>query len=141
MSLQQQNGGTDKWFLDTGMTSHMSMDPGNLSSCTPHHTSSRVIVGNGASLPITHIGFSSIPTSSTPLQFYSVLVTPHLIKNLASVRCLTHDNPITIEFDALGFSIMDFHTRAVILGCDSTSDPNPLSSGTRHLSLHAGTST
>src|SRR4051794_2256166 len=100
----------------------MASDPGNLSSCTPHNSPSRVIVGNGASLPITHVGHSSVSTSSIPLHLRNVLVTPQLIKNLASIRCLTRDNPITIEVDAFGFSIKDLHTQAVILRCHSTGD-------------------
>ncbi|KAK1691847.1 hypothetical protein QYE76_008544 [Lolium multiflorum] len=42
-------GGGD-WFMDTGASAHMASHPGNLS------TSSRIIVGNGAGLPISHFG-------------------------------------------------------------------------------------
>jgi len=49
-----------------------------------------------------------------------------LIKNLISVRALTRDNPITVEFDACGFSIKDRHTWEVILRSDSQGDLYPL---------------
>ena len=48
----------------------------------------RVVVGNGVSLPITHIGTIS-PTSS--LELLDVLVVPRLTKNLLSISKLTSD--------------------------------------------------
>jgi histone deacetylase 1/2 len=134
------NSGSE-WFLDTGATSHMASDPGTLSHTSPHTSPSKIIVANGASLPITHVGTTSVSTSSIPLHLNNVLVTPQIIKNLASVRCLTRDNPITIEFDAFGFSVKDLRTRAVILRCNSTGDLYPLHTGRprHHHSFHATT--
>ncbi|KAK1653738.1 hypothetical protein QYE76_071543 [Lolium multiflorum] len=117
------------WFFDTGATSHMANNPGIVSHLTPFNNSSRVIVGNGSSLPITHTGDTSFSTSSFPIHLRNVAITPGLIKNLISVRSLTRDNPITIEFDAFGFSIKDFHTRVVILRCDSDGELYPLVAG------------
>jgi hypothetical protein len=90
-------------------------------------------------LPITHTGDTSFSTSSFPILLRNVAITPGLIKNLISVRSLTRDNPITIEFDAFGFSIKDFHTRVVILRCDSDGELYPLVAGRPPLrqSLHA----
>lgn len=85
-----------------------------------------IVVGNGSHLPITHTGAALIPTSSSPLILNNVLVSPSLIKNLISVRPLTRDNPITIEFDKFGFSIKDIHTKTVILRSDSAGDLYPL---------------
>jgi hypothetical protein len=64
-------------------------------------TSSRIVVGDGSLLAVTHTGHH--PTLSSPLSLSNVLVSPHLIKNLVSVKKLTRDNPINIEFDNLGF--------------------------------------
>jgi hypothetical protein len=119
ISLQQPQSTSD-WFFDTDASSHMSQGSGNLSSLLPHSSSTRIIVGNGTSLPITHTGSSSIPTHSYPLSLHNVLVSPSLIKNLISVRALTRDNPITIEFDNCGFSIKDRDTKVVLLRSDST---------------------
>jgi hypothetical protein len=49
-----------------------------------------------------------------------------LIKNLISVRRLTRDNNVSIEFDPTGFSIKDLPTRAERLRCDSHGDLYPL---------------
>jgi hypothetical protein len=57
----------------------------------------------------------SVPTSAAPLQLHNVLVCPSLIKNLVSVRALTRDNPVTVEFDVDGFSVKDLRTGTVLL--------------------------
>jgi hypothetical protein len=106
MSLQGRHGGSE-FFLDTGATSHMANNPGTLHNPSRYSSSSRVIVGNGETLPITHTGDLLLPTSSSLLRLCNVIVTPNLIKNLISVRTLTRQNPVTVEFDAFGFSIKD----------------------------------
>jgi hypothetical protein len=142
LSLQGNGSGAGPdWFLDTGATSHMANHPGIVSNLTPYTNSSRVVVGDGSSLPITHVGDSSFPTASFPIHLRNVAITPDLIKNLISVRSLTRHNPITVEFDAFGFSIKDLHTRAVILRCDSDGELYPLVSGRPRQSLHASTTT
>nr|XP_051229932.1 uncharacterized protein LOC127347824 [Lolium perenne] len=94
----------------------------------PVTTSTRITVGNGSSLPITHIGHASLPSSSTPLSLSNVLVSPNLIKNLVSVKQFTRDNPVTVEFDLFGFSVKDSRTRMVLLRCDSPGDLYPVHS-------------
>nr|XP_020164560.1 actin cytoskeleton-regulatory complex protein PAN1-like [Aegilops tauschii subsp. strangulata] len=106
-------GGGD-WYMDTGATAHMFGHHGNLASFTPVSTDRRIIVGGGSTLPITHIGHTSFPSSSTPLSLSNILVSPHLIKNLISVRCFTREDPVTVEFDELGFCVKD--TRARMFG-------------------------
>ena len=118
--------GTSDWFLDTGASSHMASAPGNFPTVQPLNSSPSVTVGNGASMPVTHLAGSSIPTSTSPLALHNILVTPSLIKNLISVRALTRDNDVSVEFDPYGFSIKDLHTRQVKLRCDSQGDLYPL---------------
>jgi hypothetical protein len=85
----------------------MFSNPGNLHSLRPSASSSQIVVGNGGLLPITHTGTGSLVTSSTPLALRNVLLSPSLIKNLLSVRQLTRENPVSVEFDAFGFSVKD----------------------------------
>ena len=99
--------------MDSGATAHMAAHPGNLTSSTPVYTPTRIVVGNGSSLPITHIGSTSFPSISTPITMSNVLVSPDLVTNLVSVRCLTRENPLAVEFDSVGFSMKDARTRMV----------------------------
>ncbi|GKA76737.1 ribonuclease H-like domain-containing protein [Tanacetum coccineum] len=90
-------------------------------------------VGDGHSIPVTNTGHSILPTPTRSLHFNNVLITPHIVKNLISVRQFVRDNNCTIEFDAFGFSVKDFLTRRVLLRCDITEDlylvttPSPIS--------------
>ncbi|KAD4385470.1 hypothetical protein E3N88_25638 [Mikania micrantha] len=86
------------WYLDTGATNHMS----------------------NTTVPPLNPPFP-------PLQLNNILLAPHLIKNLLSVRRLTTDNMISIEFDPFGFLVKDYQTRIPILRCNSTGDLYPLS--------------
>ena len=105
--------------MDTGATAHMFAHPSNLASFTPVSTDRRIIVGDGSTLPITHVGHTSFPSTSTPLSMSNILVSPHLIKNLISVRYFTRENPVTVEFDEFGFSVKDARTRMVLHRCDN----------------------
>ena len=89
--------------MDSRATVHMTAHPGNLTSSTPIRTPIRITVGNGSSLPITHIGSTSFPSTSTPITMSNVLVSPELVTNLVSIRRLTRENPLTVEFDGVGF--------------------------------------
>jgi transposase InsO family protein len=95
-------------------------------SPAPLPLQSFITVGNGARLPVTHVAAATIPTSSSPLRLNNVLVTPSLIKNLVSVKQLTRDNNVSVEFDSLGFSVKDLASQTVILRCEGSDDLYPM---------------
>ncbi|GKB99813.1 ribonuclease H-like domain-containing protein [Tanacetum coccineum] len=115
-----------QWYMDTGVTSHLSSHTGNLQTSFLNRNFHSVIVGNGSSIPVTHSGHVQIPNPYRPLHLRNVLVTPNIIKNLVSVRKFTTDNKCSIDFDPYGFTIRDYHTRQTLLCCDSTGDLYPL---------------
>ena len=133
MSVQQQqappNGG--EWYLDTGATAHMASSSGMIASPRPSR-SSRIVVGNGSSLAVTHTGHHCLPTTSNSLSLNNVLISPNLIKNLVSVKKLTRDNPVNVEFDDLGFSVKERRTKTVILRCESDGELYPITPPTTH---------
>jgi hypothetical protein len=100
----------------------MAAHSGNLSHSFPTSIESHIIVGNGAGLPISHIGSTSFPSSSRPLSLNNVIVSPHLIQNLVSIKALSRDDSVTVEFDTSGFSVKDGHTRMVLRRCESPGD-------------------
>ena len=79
----------------------------------------------------------------THLILKNVLVVPHLVKNLISIRRFTIDNLCSIEFDPFGFSVKDLRTKAVIIRCNSHGElyvlPSPAT--TAYGLLAASTST
>ena len=70
-----------------------------------------IIVANGSTLAVTDVGQHTIPTSSQNLSLRNILVSPHLIKYLISVKTLMRDNPVNMEFDVRGFSFGDRRRR------------------------------
>ena len=85
-ALNQMVGHRDSpWVLDTGATSHMSSNDGILLSRLSH-SPSFITVGNGNSIPISCRGTSSIPIADYLFQLNNVLIAPHLVRNLLSIR-------------------------------------------------------
>ncbi|GJX42805.1 ribonuclease H-like domain-containing protein [Tanacetum coccineum] len=119
---------TDAWNMDTGASSHLNNSVTSLSKNFNSCMYPFVSVGDGHSIPVTKTGHSILPTPTRSLHLNNVLITPHIVKNLISVRQFVRDNNCTIEFDAFGFSVKDFLTRRVLLRCDSTGDLYPVTS-------------
>ncbi|KAK1421243.1 hypothetical protein QVD17_23430 [Tagetes erecta] len=89
-------------------------------------TNKQIIVGNGTTIPVIRQGNKTLPPPFPPLKMNNILYAPNLIKNLISVRRLTTDNLISIEFDPFGFLVKDLKTKAPILRCNSSGDLYPL---------------
>lgn len=130
---------TSDWYMDSGTSSHMTSNPGTLHSLRPSFPRD-IIVGNGGRMPITHTGRGSLIANNSSLELHNVLLSPSIITNLLSVRRLTRDNPVSVEFDAFGFSVKDIRTRLVILRCDSIGDLYPVccNPAVPHASYFAG---
>ncbi|GKB99360.1 ribonuclease H-like domain-containing protein [Tanacetum coccineum] len=129
-TLTLQDFGDAGWNMDTCASLHLNSNANNLSSVFNEHINPSVFVGDGASIPVTNTGHSVLPSPYKPLHLNHVLVTPHIVKNLISVRKFTRDNKCTIEFDEFGFSVKDYSTRQTLLRCDSTGDLYPVTKPT-----------
>ena len=116
------------WYMDTGATSRMTADGGNLTSYCNLSKNHAIIVGNGSKIPIHGYGCTTLDHSHPPFKFNNVLHAPHLIKNLISVRKFTTDNNVSIEFDPFGFCVKELETGRPLMRCKSTGDLYPLTS-------------
>nr|GEY18519.1 ribonuclease H-like domain-containing protein [Tanacetum cinerariifolium] len=114
------------WNFDTTASSHLNNSVTNLSEVFNSCMYPSVSVGDDHSIPVNNTGHSILPTFVRPLHLNNVLITPHIVKNLISVRQFVRDNNYTIEFDAFGFSVKDFMTCRVLLRCDRTRDLYPV---------------
>ena len=65
------------------------------------------MVGNGHTLPITHIGKTTLATGSSSIHLKGVLLVPDIKKDLLSISKRTTDYPLVFEFDGHGFVIKD----------------------------------
>lgn len=80
----------------------MSTGTNALDSFKNYDGNGHVVVGNGNSLSISHIGSSK---TSDHVHLSNVLVVPHLTKNLISVSKLTFDYPVDVLFYNNSFAI------------------------------------
>lgn len=53
-AMQITDSNVQDWIPDSGATSHMAGDSGNFAELSSYSGSDSIVVGNGASLPITH---------------------------------------------------------------------------------------
>ncbi|GKC29598.1 ribonuclease H-like domain-containing protein [Tanacetum coccineum] len=123
-TLQDPSSGA--WNMDTGASSHLNYSTTSLSTVLNSCMYSTVLVDDGHSIPVTNIGHSILPTPLKYLRLNNVIITPHIVKNLISVRQFVRYNDCTIEFDSFGFYVKDFMMRRVLLRCDSTRDLYPV---------------
>ncbi|KAJ9555736.1 LOW QUALITY PROTEIN: hypothetical protein OSB04_010350 [Centaurea solstitialis] len=116
MTLQPPD---DSWYMDTGASSHMAANTGIFHTISRSSVVPSVSVGNGNRIPVVGSGTAYL----TPhLTLPNVLHTPHIIKNLVSVRQFTKDNNVSVEFDPFGFSVKDLQTRGLVMRCNSSGD-------------------
>lgn len=129
------------WFLDSGASSRVTNNAGNLSLSRffSWHNSPSIIVGNGQRLPITATGSTALSLSNLALN--DVLVCPSIVKNLISVCKLSTDNNISVKFNPRGFSMKDLATKNIIMKSSSSSDLYPLSGNKASSSVTFSTTT
>ena len=60
--------------------------------------SNQVMVGNGKTLHISHVGHGTLPKQHSSLQLRNILHTLHFSNNLLCVSKLCYDNHTFIEF-------------------------------------------
>ena len=93
------------WLADSAATDHVTSSLNHLSFLKPYNGQDHLTVGNGQSLPITHIGNTLIPSSNSTIQLRNVLRVPTIASNLASVHKIYHDNQCWCYFDENTLSI------------------------------------
>ncbi|KAI3714849.1 hypothetical protein L6452_21809 [Arctium lappa] len=113
-------------YMDIGASGHMEQPGMTSTSIFNTCTNKQILVGNGTTIPVIGQGNKTLPPPFPPLKLNNILYAPNLIKNLISVRRLTTDNLLSIEFDPFGFLVKDLKTKEPILRCNSLGDLYPL---------------
>ena len=90
-----------QWYMDSGASSHMTNTSGNIDNYFPATFLPNVFVGNGSTLPIVGHGSYPHPSPNFPYKLNHIRYSPHLIKNLLSVRKFTTDNNVSIDLTLL----------------------------------------
>ncbi|WMV39016.1 hypothetical protein MTR67_032401 [Solanum verrucosum] len=103
------------WYPESGATHHITNDPANVNNASHYTGSGTITVGNENSLPFTHIGQSSLLTSSKPLLLSNILFAPQVTKNLLSVSKFTKDNNVMFKSFPSHCSVKDLVTKEMLL--------------------------
>lgn len=91
-ALSISNDQDNEWFPNMGASAHMTADHGKLQSLIPYYGSEKIMVRNGESIDITHIGSKSINVGSNQLKLDNVLVVLDIKKSLILiVNCLLNN--------------------------------------------------
>ncbi|PKU68330.1 Retrovirus-related Pol polyprotein from transposon TNT 1-94 [Dendrobium catenatum] len=114
---QPSSTANQDWVLDSGASSHLTLDVSNINYPASYRGSDVVSIANGSSLPIHNTGQGILPLPDTDrkLRLSNLLHVPSLKHNLLSVSKLTTDNSIRICFDANGFTIKDLQDHRPLL--------------------------
>jgi len=80
------------WLADSAATDHVTSKLNHLSFPKPYQGQDHITVGNGQTLPITHLGNASIFLPHSTLHLNDVPRVPSIASNLASVHKICHDN-------------------------------------------------
>ena len=107
-------GNSDPWITDLGASDHITANLNNLTSQSQYKGPDQIAVGNGQSLPINHIGNSSLHTKFYQFQLRNVLYVPRIASNLLSVHKLCLHNNCSCYFDAHKFLIQDIPTGRIL---------------------------
>lgn len=77
---------TPAWMFDTGASHHVTADRSSLHTMSEYGGPDEIVLGNGKTLSISHVGHSKLPTSTRTLSLNNVLYVPTLRNNLVASR-------------------------------------------------------
>lgn len=112
--VRHNDGRSQEWFPDSGASAHVTASFQNLQTTHPYEGGDAVMVGDGAFLPITHVGSSAITTTSGNITLNDVLVCPDIKKSMLSVSKLCEDYPCGVFFDVNHVYVIDIPNQRVI---------------------------
>jgi histone deacetylase 1/2 len=104
-----------EWILDSGATHHLTNSLEDLNITNPYHGSDKITIGYGNTLPISHVGKTSLSIQKHTLHLPKVLHVPNISCKLLSVSNLCKTNPISIEFFHDYYLVKDLKTRVPLL--------------------------
>ena len=91
-SSTHNNLSSHYWISDIGATDHFTPNLANIQHPIEYTGTYRVIVGNGNTLPITHIGHAQLRASKYLFALRHTLRVPNMKSNLLSVYKCCKDN-------------------------------------------------
>lgn len=91
------------------------MDLSNLSLHAPYTSSDDIMIRDGTSLSITHVGSTSPLTPKTVFTLNDVFFIPNMKANLISIYQFCTTNKVLVEFLPTSFQVKDLCTKEILL--------------------------
>lgn len=104
-----------KWLLDSGANQNVIKDIQNLAIHSEYDDIEDVMLVNGTSHSITHIGSVSFSTPSQNLTLNNILCVPALNKNLISVYQFCDTNNVKVACNPFSFCVKDLRTGILLV--------------------------
>lgn len=98
------------WYSNSDATNHITSELANLGIRKEYTEKDTVVVGNGAGLEISHIGFTKFSNNSSSFDFKNILRSPSVTANLLSVHQFSRDNNCFFVFFSDFFYVKDLQT-------------------------------
>lgn len=98
ISSARPSSPTPPWMFDSGASQHVASNPSSLHTISEYDGPDEIVLGNGKSLSISHVGNTTLSTQSRSLNLQNVLFVPQLRNNLVSVAKLCKSNNVSVEF-------------------------------------------
>ncbi|KAL4585747.1 hypothetical protein LXL04_010371 [Taraxacum kok-saghyz] len=103
------------WMFDSGASHHVASNSASFYTLSEYGRPDEIVLGNGNALPISHTGYTTLPTSSRPLHLNNILFVPKMRNNLVSVAKLSRANHVSVEFFPFHFLVKDLRTGAPLM--------------------------
>ncbi|KAD4386139.1 hypothetical protein E3N88_26308 [Mikania micrantha] len=134
---------SSSFMFDSGASDHAAPDQTFMNNLSEYGGPDEIVLGNGNSLSITHIGHSSISTPSGSLLLKNVLLVPKLRNRLISVAKLCKTNHVSVEFFRFHFVVKDLRTGAQLMRGANVNDVYYATSTTQQspIQVHSSTKT
>ena len=113
-SLRVSDDTGKEWYPDSGASNHVTSFASGLQQVSHYEGSDAIMVCDGAYLPNTHIGSTTISTSKGKLPLNEVLVFPTMKKSLMFVSKLSDDYPCGVYLDSNKVYVIDLRTQKVV---------------------------
>ena len=99
MNCATTSTGKDKtWLLDSATSHNITGDLSNLSIHSEYDGTDEVILGDGSTLAVSHIGSMALYSPPHTFTLCDTLYVPNLCKNLISIHHLTKQNNVLLNF-------------------------------------------
>lgn len=83
-----------EWVADYGASAHMTSNAAQMTNATIYNGPETVMVADGTFLPITHVGSTTLTTTTGSLPLNDVIICPDMEKSLLSVSKCVMTTPL-----------------------------------------------